>query len=315
MSCRVVALIAVACCWMVQIPPSLADGLIADTLEQLRSSEIDFQRGASNAPFIPVASVSARLYDEGRLVDGSDNTLLDFQQRTLSASGLVPLQIGRRDAFFSGGWVSHSRFSANGPASEDFSVTSIGVPIGWLRQVNDRWQAAAFLMPLGHRSSQENSHWSLQTMGGAFARYLHSDRLWWAMGIFVDSGPDETYALPYAGASWIINRRWTLSAIMPWPAVIFAPSEDWMFRLGAAPAGATWTVQPEEQDIAVNLDTWNFGLSAERYIAGGIWLGLEAGVGGLRGLRLNVDRGVFDAGDVSVGSSGYAALSLRLRAR
>jgi len=295
--------------------PAWADSPFAGVLEKLRSSDIDFQRGASNAPFIPVATLSSRHYSEGRLIDGRDNTVLEFEQRTVSASALLPLHIGQRDALVTGGWVSRSRFESGDPAVDDFAVDSVGVPLGWLRQVNDRWQAAAFVMPLGHRSTQDGSDWSLQTLGGAFARYLHSDNLWWAVGVFADAGPDERYVLPYAGASWIINPRWTLSAVMPWPAVLYAPSRDWLFRLGASPAGATWTVEPDDTDIAVNLDTWNFGLSAERHLGAGAWLGLEAGVGGLRGLRLNVDRGDFEAGDVAVGRSGYLALSLRLRAR
>jgi hypothetical protein len=292
-----------------------AEGFLENALQALRYSDIDFQRGDSNAPFIPVASLSTRLYDEGRLVDSRDNTVLEFQQQTLSASALLPLHIGQRDALFSGAWVSRSNFSTDEATTDDFSVSSVGLPLGWLRQVDEQWQAAAFIMPLGHRSTQDNANWSLQTMGGAFARYLHSDRLWWAVGLFVDSGPDERYALPYAGASWIINPRWTLSAIMPWPAVLYAPTQDWLFCLGAAPAGATWTVQPGDDDIAVNLDTWNFGLSAERHVTGAAWLALEAGVGGLRGLRLDMDRASFEGGDISVGSSGYLALSLRLRAR
>jgi hypothetical protein len=295
--------------------PGHAREFFADALQALRDSDIDFQRGESNAPFVPVASLSTRLYDEGRLVDGRDNTVLEFEQRTVSASALLPLHIGQRDALFSGAWVSRSSFESDEPSADDFSVASVGLPLGWLRQVDEQWQAAAFIMPLGHRSTQDNANWSLQTMGGAFARYLHSDRLWWAVGLFVDSGPKERYALPYAGASWIINPRWTLSAVMPWPAVLYAPTQDWLFRLGAAPAGATWTVQPGDDDIAVNLDTWNFGLTAERHLAGSAWVALEAGVGGLRGVRLNVDRADFEGGDISVGSSGYLALSLRLRAR
>jgi hypothetical protein len=301
--------------------PARAESPFAGVLDKLRASDIDFQRGASNAPFIPVASLSARHYGRGRLVDGGDNTVLEFEQDTVSASALLPLHIGQRDAFFTGAWASRSRFHADADADasaddlDDFHVDSVGAPIGWLKQVDDRWQAAAFVMPLAHRSTQDGSNWTLQTLGGAFARYLHSDTLWWAVGVFADSGPDESYIIPYAGASWIINPRWTLSAIMPWPAVLYAPDRNWLLRLGAAPSGASWTVRPGDADIAVNLDTWNFGLAVERHLTGGLWLGLESGVGGLRGLRLNVDEGEFDAGDFSIGSSGYLALSLRLRAR
>lgn len=296
-------------------PTVLADGFFARAQEALRDSEINFQRSASNAPSVSVASLASRYYGEGRLVDSRNNTVLEFEQQLYSASALLPLHIGRRNAFFTGGWLSHSRFINADERIDDFEVDSVGLPIGWLGQVNARWQGAAFVAPMAHRSTQDGSDWTHQTLGGAFARYLHSDRLWWAIGVFGDSGPTDSYVLPYVGASWVINPRWTLSAIMPWPAVLYSPNRDWLFRLGASPAGATWNVKPGIEDIAVNLDTWNLGLTVERHLTAGLWLGLETGVGGLRGLRLNVDQNDFDAGDLSIDSSGFVALSLKLRAR
>lgn len=297
--------------------PGLAwgDDFLKGAIDRLRSSDIEFQRSGSNAPYTPLVYVGARRYGDARLVNAEGERVLDFEQSTLSASAVLPLYVGQRDAVLGGAWLSQSRFSADNPQVRDFTVDSVGLPLGWLRQVQPRWQVAAFAMPLGHRSSQANSDWSLQLMGGAFARYIQSDTLWWAFGVFADHAPDERYALPYVGAAWIINRRWTLSAIMPWPAITYAPNRDWLFRLGASPSGASWTVSPNSDDIAVNLATWNFGLTAERHIKGPFWGAFEAGVGGLRGLRFDGRSKEIETPDISVGSSGYVALSLRLRVR
>jgi hypothetical protein len=63
--------------------------------------------------------------------------------------------------------------------------------------------------------------------------------------------------------------------------------------------------------VAVNLDAWDFGLSAERRLNGGIWLSMEVGVGGFRGLRLSATE--VDAPDLNVSTSPYFGLDLKFR--
>ncbi len=157
----------------------------------------------------------------------------------------------------------------------------------------------------------QNSDWDWQYLGGAFSRYVQDETLWWAFGFYFDVGSgDDTY-IPYIGASWSINERWTLSAVMPWPAIIYSPSPDWMLRLGAAPSGASWSLELEGKNVGVNLDAWDFGLTGEYRFAGNFWLGAEAGVGGLRGLRL--DDGNLEEPDVEFSSNAYLRFSVKFR--
>jgi hypothetical protein len=109
----------------------------------------------------------------------------------------------------------------------------------------------------------------------------------------------------------VINERWTLSAVMPWPALIYAPNRDWMLRLGASPSGSSWSFKPGEGDATVNLDAWDFGLGAEHRLGGDIWLALEAGVGGFRGLRLSGSS--LESPDLDVSTSPFIGLSLNFR--
>jgi len=295
--------------------PALSQGLFAETVDRLKSSDIEFQRRISNAPATPLAYLGVRRYGDARLVDDRSGITRDFAQTNLSAYAALPVRVGQRDAFFAGGWLSQSRFSADEPSVEDFNVNSVGFGAGWLRQLRPQWQAAAFILPVGHYNSLANSDWRLQTMGGAFVRYIQRDDLWWAFGMFADTGPDKSYVLPYVGASWVINPRWTLSAVLPWPALLYAPNKDWFFRFGASPSGANWTLNSGDEEVAVNFDSWNFGVTAERHLAGPVWGAIEGGVGGLRGLRLDARDADVDTPDINVDRSGYAALSLRLRFR
>lgn len=290
-----------------------AQNFVQDTVSAFESSDFVFQRGGSNVPFIPIAYLGARSYGEAQIENTLTGETLNFEQQGASAATGVPFLVGKRDAVVFGAYLSSNRFETSDNSVGDFRVDTVGLPIGWARQINPQWQAAAFVMPLGHRSTQQSSDWTLQTMGGVFARYTQNERLWWAFGVFGDDSPSDSYVIPYLGASWVINPQWTLSAIMPWPAVIYAPTQDWMFRLGASPSGAAWSLQPVDNDVAVSLDAWDFGLSAERRLYKNLWLEARTGVGGLRGLRLNSDSGTLEAPDINVASSGFFAVSLKIR--
>jgi hypothetical protein len=202
-------------------------------------------------------------------------------------------------------------FDLDGADIDSFNVGTVGIPIAWLRQADEDWQLAAFVMPRANHSSLENSNWTFQTMGGTFARWTQRDHVWWAFGFYFDIAPDDNFYIPYVGASWNINERWTLSAVMPWPAVLYAPTPDWLFRLGMSPSGASWAINPEGGDVAVNIDAWDFGLTTSRRVRGNFWVDVEVGVGAFRGLRIS-GSDVKDP-EIDSGASWFAGMEFNYR--
>ena len=295
------------------LPDAIAESFMQERIDAFRASDILFQRSDSNVPFMPIAFLNASTYSEAQVTNNTTGETVNFEQQGVSAMGGVPFLPTNRDMLVTGAYVSSTQFTSEDPERDDFRVDSIGVPLGWLRQVNPRWQAAAFVMPFGHRSTQDEGNWSLQTLGGVFGRYTQHERLWWVFGVFADHSEQESYALPYVGASWSINDRWTLSAVMPWPSVMYAPTRDWLFSLGASPSGAAWSVQDQQRDVAISLDAWDFGLTVERRLHRNLWLSAKTGVGGLRGLRYSTRDDDVEAPDIDVGASAFFALSLRIR--
>lgn len=84
-----------------------------------------------------------------------------------------------------------------------------------------------------------------------------------------------------------------------------------MVRLGASPSGASWSVNNANGNVALNLDAWDFSLGVARRVISNFLASLDAGVGGMRGLRLSgskIESVVFD-----VDSSLYVGLSLKFR--
>ena len=231
-------------------------GIVDDWIRGFADSEIKFQRGNSNVPFIPIAFADVSFYNDMEVKVDND-TVASFNQFSVSQGAAVPILLGPRDIFAVGEWASWSSFDSDSAAFDSFDVLTVGIPVGWLRQVNPAWQAAAFVMPLGSKSTLPNASWSWQTMGGAFGRFSQREDLWWAFGFFFDVGPGEDTYLPYVGASWEVTEQWTLSAIMPWPAVLYSPTRDTLFRFGASPSGASWSLREPSGEVSFDLDSWD----------------------------------------------------------
>ena len=183
-----------------------------------------------------------------------------------------------------GEWMSRTTFDLQDAATEDLEVFSVAVPIGWIRQAAPSWQVAAFVAPLGHTTPEDDWYW--ETLGGVFARHTTSDRTAWIFGAYFDVAPLEDFYTPYLGATFVLNERWTINAVMPWPAVTYAPSTDWSFRLGVTPSGASWSIEPGARQPRMSLSSWNFGLAIERRLHKSIWVAGEIGVSALRGLSI-----------------------------
>lgn len=287
-----------------------ADDFLNDMMMKFSQSEIIFQRADSNAPFLPLANVQYKAYDDTKLkLDNHQEISID--QTTFAQSAILPILATPRDVVFVGEWINNSHISSNSPDFESFDVTQAGIPIGWLRQINPETQLGGFVAPLGYKSSKDNSNWSWQTLGGLFSRHEYNKEIWWAFGAYFDvGGIDDTY-LPYLGAFWQVDKRWSISAIMPWPSVLFAPTKDTFFRFGASPTGSSWQIDSGSSQINQEISGWDFGISGEQRIFKSLWLSLETGLGGLRALRIN--NGSVIMPDLKVDASSYVKIGINFR--
>ena len=291
--------------------PAMADG-VQDIARAFAESDWRFQRAVSNAPFVPVGWLAVTDYGDTKFTGRGGGVLPEsFSERTVTQSALLPKLLGHRDALIVGEWMSWTKIDLKGPGTEDFDVFSLALPVGWGRQVNDDWQLAAFVAPLGHLRTGRGGEWSWEYMGGVFGRYLQDAHRAWIFGFFADVTPGDDLYVPYVGLLWTLDERWTISAIMPWPAVIYAPSSNFFVRLGAAPSGASWARQSNGREVLSDLDAWNLGLGAEWRVHGNFWLRAEAGVSGLRGF--SVRSGDWQAPDTELGSSPYLSLAISFR--
>lgn len=289
---------------------AVAEGLVDTLVRRFSESEFEFVRAQSNAPFVPLAWVDARSYQQSSFgqVDGFDSDVT-FEQTSLSQSALLPIPLGERDAIAIGEWISWTHFDLQNARRDELEVLSVSVPVGWIRQASSNWQLAAFVAPLGHKTPEDSWYW--ETLGGFFARNVRGDRFAWIIGAYFDVSPLEDFYTPYLGAVYIVNERWTLNGVMPWPSVTYAPTRNTMFRFGVAPSGASWSVEPGEERPRFNLSTWDVGLSIEHRLFSNVWAGFEIGASCLRGLSLVGTQ--WEAPETKLDRTGFARLTINLR--
>ena len=305
-------------CWVARVsflvcllsPPSLRADFIADWIGRFADTEVQFQRSGSNVPFFPLAYASLSLYQDTE-IRREDGAPLSFDLDSVSQAAILPIPASPRDILFAGEWLSYSRFEARESDAESFDAISVGLPVGWLHQQNEDWQNGIFIMPLAHRADLDNSDWSHETIGGVFTRYLQSDHIWWAFGFYYDVGQGDDIYLPYVGASFEMNDEVTISAVLPWPAILYAPDRDTLWRFGAAPAGTSWSLDSDQSNIFLTLDTWRLGFSGEWRFHGNLWFAVEGGVAGLRGLRL--EGGDWKGAEFDVEETPYLRFAVNFR--
>ena len=293
------------------VPPE--EGLVERTARAFSESDLVFARGFSNAPFLPVAFLGNTHYGDAMVgEEGATPETAGTRYRVNSTSqyGGIPFLLNKRSMAVLGEYVSYSNFTVDN--GEDFSVASASLAAGYLYQVNPDWQVIGALVPFYNHSSlgeRGKDYW--QVMGGAVARYTRNDRLWWLFGVVFDDSDFGTSVLPYVGASLILNERWSVSAILPWPQVMYAPSKDWFVSLGASYSGNSWAVNSTTGAVGLNLSGFDFGFGAGMRLKGPLWLEGAVGVGGLR--ALTITDGEVSGPSIDVSSSPFVNISLTFR--
>ena len=292
---------------------SKARAFAARKAKEFDESDLVFARGFSNAPFLPAAFLGSTHYGDATVSEEGATPETAGRRYSVDSTSLywgLPLLLNQRSALVIGKYLSYSDFSVDN--GEDFSLASLSIAAGYLYQVNPDWQLIGALLPFYNHSSlgeQGKDYW--QVMGGALARYTQNDRLWWLFGVVFDDSDFGTSVLPYVGASVVLNERWSVSAILPWPQIMYAPSKDWFVSLGASYSGNSWAVDNGTGAVGLNLSGFDFGFGGAMRLKGPIWLEGAVGVGGLR--ALTITDGDISGPSIDVSSSPFINISLTFR--
>ncbi|HEY4212530.1 MAG TPA: hypothetical protein VGM84_13705 [Steroidobacteraceae bacterium] len=289
-----------------------ADSLIGELVRRFSASQFELVRGNTDVPFLPLGWVTLTGYERVDVLDADGRqTGLQYQQLSASEGALLALPVGQWDLFGIGEWAETTSFRAKTAPAPNIDVFSLAVPVGWAHQLKHNWQLAAFVAPVGHKSSEDGWYW--EAMGGLFGRYTSSERTAWLFGAYFDVSSFSQFYTPYAGATFNIGAHWAIDVVVPWPGVTYAPTANWFVRIGAAAADNSWTFGAQGNTPRVSVTGIDVGIHTEHRVYRDVWFGLEAGVSGLRGFTLSGSGSGWQPVEGNLSGKGYALLTVTLR--
>jgi hypothetical protein len=292
---------------LLAVGPATGLASVIDTMiQQFQRSDFVFGRTDGNAPFPPMAWVAFKNHGESELT--LDGTVVRFDENAISQMLVAPVWIGKKDMILAGEYAAWQQIGFNAPRAAQRDVYTFVPLVAWMRQIEPRSQLGVFVAPEYTKGGEFNGHefteWSAYT--GVIVLRWSTESFAWVYGGVAAFSPDSNMLLPYLGTLWLPNPRWTVAMLLPWPGVTYAPSRNYMFRLGLSPADAT-LASNDGEDLHLGYTSWNLALSASHRVVGNIWATAYAGYTGFGSFNIGnddrstkLDRGMVWSLEISV---------------
>lgn len=271
-------------------------------INAVMQSDFIFDRNISNAPFLPLGYMNYTHYDKRDFTNACDTAArCELGVQSFSQGLALPVWVGEKDMFLVGEAASVERLDIRSDINNDNKqdIYSVGVLGAWIQQYNDEWQIGAFLFPQTYSGLEQYSSYLSAVYTGAVGRFRHSKRFHSYWGVVADIEEHESWYLPYIGFDWFPNERWAVTMVMPWPAVTYAPNQDWFVQFGALYGGSEWRAPEDnkysERELYSDLAFWDFGLAFQRRLHQQLWGSISVGISGL--------------GKLTVSDSGHSSLN------
>jgi hypothetical protein len=122
------------------------------------------------------------------------------------------------------------------------------------------------------------------------------------LGVIYNQDFGDPRIYPGLGFNWQISDLLELDMNMPRPRILYTPNDQTRFALHAAPAGDSWSIEHEGEDLELTLENIRIGGEVERKVAKHFWLALDLGINVDRSYEVEHEdgRNIIDAGADSV---------------
>jgi Domain of unknown function (DUF6268) len=261
---------------------------IDDVIEAIANSELRFSRTESNVPFPAIGWIRLHHYSSAEFEEYSGGASPgSFQQQDMNVGFVAPVYVDKRDLYVAGFDAAYDTFDFDAPNIGSTHVFTATPVLGWLRQQNPKSQLAAFVAPAFSTALSDNNRWGVNAFTGLLGTYQYNDRLMWIYGGVYEYSFGSHFLYPYIGLNWLPSAQWSVALILPWPNVIYAPTDRFFVSLGVAPGGASWQVQRDGQEAVASFGSWNLSAGAAYRLSRFVWVRGEIGMAGLHGLQLS----------------------------
>ncbi|MFT5519538.1 MAG: hypothetical protein ACI9IA_000121 [Enterobacterales bacterium] len=277
-------------------------------IEAIMRSDFIFDRNLSNVPFIPLAYLNYNQQHDLKISDGCVETNCDFDYQSITHGLALPVWVGEKNMFLLGETLESRTIERN---TNSINVDSGGVLAAWVSQPSEKWQAGAFVYSYRGIGDDELAREPRGNISGAVARYRHSSNFhsYWGLIHLEDNNNETIY--PYIGFDWYIGDKWSVSGLIPWPTVQYAPTKDVLYKFGALYSGAEWAVSNNGEVLTNDFEKWDFGFAYEHRLWNYIWGEIAVGYSGLG--KFSISSGTNIEFDTEIESAPFIKLALNIR--
>lgn len=118
--------------------------------------------------------------------------------------------------------VAHHELDLRGPSVLPTRLQSVGLPLGLMQRVDDKWRWSAMVQPR-YAGAPNLGDGGFDVPVLAFANYLASPDLTWTFGLRY-SARSSIEVLPIIGLTWKFAPEWEAKVAFPESGVYFRPS-------------------------------------------------------------------------------------------
>jgi len=298
-------------CWLVAICCIAADEAYAvgeRILDAVMRSDFVFDRNLSNVPFFPLGYVVGT-YQDSLTLSECHQPECDVNYASLSEGAGLPVWVGQKNMLILGQSLEFDRLKSESGNVND--VNTVGALAAWISQPSTKIQAGGFYYYYTGFDITDGGTHPRGNMSGAVVRIRHRPTFhsYWGVIRLDDQMSVDFY--PYAGFDWYIGQKWSVSMVLPWPSIGYAPDPNTLYKIGALYSGSDWLIQGEEEVQLRSISKIDAGFSYEKRIHGMIWGEIGMGLSGFGRFTIKSNAEVEYKNDID--SSPFVKISLNLR--
>ncbi|WP_185236519.1 hypothetical protein [Teredinibacter franksiae] len=299
-------------CFSIVVVTARAHAVGENIIDAVMRSDFVFDRNVSNVPFFPVGYLGGNVQGGIELEDcGPESCELSLQNYS-HALGL-PVWVGQKNMILLGETLDYETIELNVPGGENQkrTIKTAGGMLAWVGQPSTSIQVGAFYYYYSGFDFGKSIDHPWGSIGGGGFRYRHRPTFhtyWGLVGINEQSM--QTY-IPYIGFDLYLGKKWSVSALLPWPAISYAPNKHSIYRLGAIYSTSQWVADGETELDVKSISQVNVGLSYERQLFSMLWGEVGAGYSGFG--RYSIEEQGNVEFEQNIASTPFIKMSLNIR--
>ena len=277
-------------------------------IDAIMRSDFVFDRNISNVPFLPLSYLQFSENNSLEIEGDCAGISCDFSYQSISQGLGLPVWVGQKHMLILGESLESDEIKYRG---EKYRINSAGIIGAWLVQPSRDWQAGAFIYAYQGFGEGDLAREPKGSVSGVVSRFRHQPKFHSYWGFVRLQEYDDVVVYPYAGFDWLVGLEWSISALLPWPTVSYAPTKNRLFKAGALFSGSQWVADGNEQLLNNSFEKVDFGLAFEQRIRSMLWGELSVGYSGFGKVSIESSSELVFEGDIA--SAPYIRFSLNLR--